>query len=612
MNILQVLSQFEVTGAETFAATLADMQIAQGHTVTILSDNFYTPTKATVITHPIGKRDIAQRKKNVEFLRQFIREHRIDVVHAHSRAASWVCYFATRGGNVPLVSSIHGRQHLHFSSKLFSIYGEKRVAVCRSIYDHLNRDLKYPLDTLALVHNGIDLSKWEFRPHQPPPRKKKIVAFVGRLSGFKGDTLLVIIDKVFPKVREAYPDVEFHIIGGMNEKSKILLAIAATNQREGVEFILAKGFSKDVESVYRTSDVVVGSGRVAMEALACGSPVISIGESNYVGIISERTRSEALITNFGDLDARRPIDVQASIRDILSALQHPEAIDAAWGRRFIEENFEITAVAAQMERVYAEAAARKQGNEEMPVLRYTSISGDGHAPEFPPLHRSADLTGNNRAGVQDGEERTVRLSEFDAQMNYLAKNGFTPVTCRQILQMAAFRIPVPAKPVLLTFEHHAANLRAVPVLKNYGFPALFFVRTGPATGNDGPGISFDDARQLLKDGFEIGSASHTIPKMNLLTPEQQREEIAGSRRLLSEQLGTEPLAFAYPHGYITEAIKGMVQQAGYALAFTVDEGRRCIWTDLLKIRRIQIFAGTSKFSFWKKTSGRYLWYTNVY
>lgn len=612
MNILQVLSQFEVTGAETFAAALADRQIEQGHTVHIISDNFYTPTKATVIAHPIGKRDIGQRKKNIEFLKEFIRKHRIDVVHAHSRAASWVCFFATRQGNVPLVSSIHGRQHLHFSSTLFSIYGEKRVAVCRSIYDHLNRDLKYRLDTLALVHNGIDLTKWEFRPHTPPQRKKKIASFVGRLSGFKGDTLLVIIEKVFPKVRELYPEVEFHIIGGMNEKSKIIPAIEATNKRIGAEFIIAKGFSKDVESVYRDSDIVIGSGRVAMEALACGSPVIAIGESNYVGIITEETRAECMVTNFGDLDARRPIEVDPSVRAIVSLLQHPEQIDGAWGRRFIEENFEITAVADAMDRVYAEAAAIKQGNDELPVLYYSSITEDAQPPMFPPLLRSADLFGSTRAGVPEGKERSIRLSEFEAQLAYLSKNGYTSLSCQQMLEIASFRMRCPAKPFMITFGPAASNLAAAPLLKKYGFTALFFVRTDQQTVNETAPISFADAKHLAEDGFDIGSASHSIPKMNLLTAEQQREEIAGSRTRLAANLEREIIAFAYPHGYVTEAIKQMVKDSGYQLGFCIDEGRRNIWLDPLKIRRIQIFAGTSQFSFWKKTTGRYLWYTNVY
>lgn len=615
MNILQVLSQFEVTGAETFAATLADRQIDQGHQVFILSDNFYTPTKATVIAHPIGKRDLAQRRTNIAFLKDFIREHRIEVVHAHSRASSWVSFFATRGGSVPLVSSIHGRQHLHFSSKLYSIYGEKRVAVCRSIYDHLNHDLHYPLETLALVHNGIDLSKWEFRPHTPPKREKKVVAFVGRLSGFKGDTLLIIVEQVFPKVLEQYGDVEFHIIGGMNEKSKIIPAMEAVNRRVGREFIIAKGFSKDVEKVYRESDLIVGSGRVAMEALACGTPVISIGESNYVGILSPETEREALVTNFGDLDARRPIDVERSVASILSALRHPERISGAWGRGFIEKNFEITAVAEEIAGVYAEAVALKRGYAEIPVLSYHRIVADivPTPPSFPGLFQSADLFGNARAGVPEGKEREIPLSQFTAQLRFLKQGGYTPLTFVALQEIMAFRRPLPARPVVLTFGTAAGNASvAAPLLESFGFHGVFQVRTDEAAVDGIGSVTMNDAAVLQRTGHELSCASHSMPKMNLIQPDAQQEEILGAKERVERVTGSPVFTYTYPHGYVTEELKRMAAEAGFRFGLCNDAGRRNFWIDPLKVRRIPVFAGTSAFSFWKKISGRYHWYKNVY
>ncbi|MFZ4619054.1 MAG: glycosyltransferase [Bacteroidota bacterium] len=589
MNILQVLSQFEVTGAETFAAALADTQIANGHTVYILSDNFYTKTNATVISHPIGKRDLAQRWKNVAFIKNFIREKKIDVVHAHSRAASWVCYFATRNGNVPLVSSIHGRQHLHFSSKMFSVYGEKRVAVCKSIYDHLNHDLKYELDTLSLVHNGIEMSKWRFERHNPPKRTKKIVSYVGRLSGFKGDTLLIIVEQIFPKVLERYPDVEFHIIGGMNEKSKIIPAIDTTNKRMGKEFIIAKGFSNDVERVYRDSDLIIGSGRVAMEALACGSPVVAIGESNYVGILSEETEREAVITNFGDLEARRPIDVENSVLSILKGLEHPESIEGTWGRNFIEKNFEIKAVTAQIDGVYVEAIATKKGITEIPVLSYHAVTNGA------------------------GSERKLSAIEFEKQLHFMKERKFTALNFYDIGRILSLKLPLPERPVILTFDSFSDNADvAAPLLKRYGFNACFFLQSKPVYDSGLPSMTFEQARALKQDGFEIGSASETRPKMNILAEEQLLPEIEGSKSAIEKEIGSPIITFAYPGGYVNEKIKTMVRNSGYRFAVTNDSGRRNFWSDLLKIRRIQVFSGSSLFSFWKKTSGRYHWYKDVY
>lgn len=582
MNIVQVLSQFEVTGAETFAATLADTQIANGHTVFIISDSFATPTKAKVVLHPIGKRDVAQRLKNISFLKRFIRENNIDVVHAHSRASSWVCYFATREGNVPLVSSIHYRQHLHFSSKLFSVYGEKRVAVCKTLYTHLNHELKYPLDTLAMIHNGIDLTKWVFKRHTVPAREKKIVSYVGRLTGFKGDTLLILVEQVFPVVLESVKNVEFHVYGSSSHKNNVVAAIEKVNARIGVEFIVVKGFCEDVEKVYRESDVIIGSGRVAMEALACGSPVIAIGESNVVGIISEETKDEALVTNFGDLDPRRPIDVERSVASIIGALRHPETIPHEWGRKFVEENFEIKNVTRQMDAVYAEAVAKKRKIDEIPVLSYHSVK------------------------KTEGGETTVTASELEWQLQFLVEKKFTPILFSGFRMLLSFKKHLPAKPVMLTFNGTEETIDIVfPLLRRYGLPGVFYIRTDAMP----PAATL---RDLAAAGMEIGSASVTGRKMNLLSEEEIRREIVDSKKTLEQTAGVPVISFAYPHGHVTERIKSIVAGTGYEFAVAIDDGRRNIWADPLKIHRIQIFHGASKFSFWKKTSGRYLWYKNVY
>ena len=414
---------------------------------------------------------------------------------------------------------------------------------------------------------------------------------MGRLSGFKGDTLLIIVEKIFPKIFEQYKNVEFHIIGGMNEKSKIIPAIERTNRSVGTDFIIAKGFSSNVEHVYRDSDLIVGSGRVAMEALACGSPVVSIGESNDIGIISSETEREALITNFGDLDARRPIDVERSVNAILSALEHPELISGEWGRKFIESNFEINNVSAQINVVYAEAIAKKKGVNEIPVLSYQRIT--------------------NSSAVED--VRAITVSEFERQLEYLTAKKFTALNFYDMAEISSFKRALPEKPVILTFESYDDNFTfAYPLLKKYGCTGIFFLQTNLRLADGKPALSFDHAKVMRKDGYEIGSASHSSPKMNLITNDDLAEEITGSKLMIENSLETSVITFAYPAGFINEKIKQSVKKSGYIFAVTIDEGRRNFWTDFLKIRRIQIFRGASKFSFWKKTSGRYLWYKYVY
>ncbi len=350
MTILHVLSQYEVNGAETYAATLADESVQSGHRVIIVSDTFHTATRALVINQPLGKRSYPWRIKNIAFLSSLIRKEKIDIVHAHSRAAAWVAYFATRLTNKPLVSSIHMRQHIHFTSKHFSVYGEKLVAVCGAIYEHLIQEMNYSPKQVITIPNGIDLNRWVYRLKQQ--RQKKQIAIVGRFTGFKGDSLIVLLNKAVPQIVAQTPDVEISIVGGMSEREKVEREVASINSQLRKNCISIRGFTTDIEKVYSSVDLVIGAGRVAMEALACGTPVVAAGESNVVGLISPSTAQEALYSNFGDLARRRELDIRRCVDDAVAVLRNPAVVDTQWARRFVEEHFDSRLVSRRMHQLY--------------------------------------------------------------------------------------------------------------------------------------------------------------------------------------------------------------------------------------------------------------------
>lgn len=359
MNILHVLSQYEVNGAETYAATLADECVRLGDSVIIVSDTFRTPTLAKVFSQPIGNRSYVQRLRNIRFLVKVIKENNINVVHAHSRAASWVAYFATRFAKVPLVSSIHMRQHLHFSSRHFSVYGEKLIAVCGAIYDHLKEDMRFPPHRIVMIPNGIDLSRWNYQPEREAG-EKKIVAVIGRFTGFKGDALVAFLSTVVPTVAQEFPAIEFHIVGGMSDRERIENVVASVNAQIGRTAVVLRGFTMNVEAVYHTANVVVGAGRVAMEALACGTPVVATGESTVIGLVTPETADQAFYSNFGDLDARKPFDSERCIQALGTICRNPSLHSPQWGRSFVESSYDIKKVVQHIRDVYASCTTRKQ------------------------------------------------------------------------------------------------------------------------------------------------------------------------------------------------------------------------------------------------------------
>jgi len=158
MNILHVLSGDFVAGSETSAAALIRRQTQRGHQVFIAAGSFTHPTQARWIPLPIYRRGPFSRFFNILSLIRIIRGERIDLVHAHSRAASWVSYWACRSTKTAYFSTLHGRQHLHFSNKYFNIYGQNCLAVCENIREQMLEDTHvFQPEQLTVIRNGIEL-----------------------------------------------------------------------------------------------------------------------------------------------------------------------------------------------------------------------------------------------------------------------------------------------------------------------------------------------------------------------------------------------------------------------------------------------------------------------
>ena len=158
MNLLHVLSGDFVTGSETSTAALIGAQIARGHKVFVAAGKFSHPTRAKFIPLPIYDRSSWGRLKNIFSLAHVIRSEKIDLVHAHSRAASWVSYRACRRTKTAYLSTLHGRQHIHFSNRYFNIYGPLCAVVCEDIREQMLKETKvFKPEQLVVLRNGLAL-----------------------------------------------------------------------------------------------------------------------------------------------------------------------------------------------------------------------------------------------------------------------------------------------------------------------------------------------------------------------------------------------------------------------------------------------------------------------
>lgn len=99
--------------------------------------------------------------------------------------------------------------------------------------------------------------------------------------------------------------------------------------------------------------------------------------------------------------------------------------------------------------------------------------------------------------------------------------------------------------------HHAvkARLRAAPPAAiEAALEELREWAGAPPAGPPRRALRPDELRAVADAGVEIGAHTRRHPRLSVLGPEAQREEMAGSRADLEEALGSAPAGFSYPFG----------------------------------------------------------------
>ncbi|MDB5033639.1 MAG: polysaccharide deacetylase [Chlorobi bacterium] len=578
MNVLLALSQVEVTGAETYAVLLADALIRRGHTVLIVSDTLTRKTLATHIPLDLNNRTVPNRIRHIRRLARLIRENDIDVVHAHSRASSWVSCFAARICGIPLITTVHGRQPVHASRKIVKAFGDSTIAVCENIRDHLVSDLGLPPEDIEVIRNGIILRDAGGGRCVEPVRGP--ISIIGRLSGPKGDVTHTILRDIVPSLS----GVAVRVIGGQTIPERF------EQFRPAVDFL---GYVDDVVPLIRESSVVIGAGQVAMQGLMCGVPTIAIGEACSVGLITMENFSTGLRSNFGDIATDGAFDWKTVASDIEAALA-PRCVGQEL-RDIARREFDGERMVDAILSTYQDALAARH-RREVPVLTYHRVV------------KSAWEAGNH--GIYVTKDR------FEKQLRYLKRKRYTVLTLREFMTLSPKQISS-GRYAILTFDdgYEDNYTHALPLLRKYGFQAVVFLVTNCTVNQwdcDQPAepavplLSIEQIRRMRSYGIEFGAHTLHHPHLTELSAEEAAREISGSREQLEEIVGERIASFCYPYGDLNEEVKMLVKQAGYSFGVASNSGPVNINQDRFEIRRIQVFPGTGMMGFRRKVSGRYL------
>lgn len=585
MNILMALSQLEVTGAEVYGTVLSDELIRRGNKVYIVSDTLTKPTNAQYEKIEFNKRKLKDRVSQVRKLLKIIKEKDIQVVHAHSRASSWSCAIACRIAKIPLITTIHGRQPVHLSRKLVKAFGDYSLSVCENIRDHIVNDLKVKPENITVLRNMINTKEYQKSSFADIEKTQKVISIIGRLSGPKGDVTYNLLD-----ILHRRKDFKIQVIGGKEVPARFKKFTG------NVEFL---GYVNNVSEKIRESSIVIGAGRVAVEAILCEVPVLAIGEAESVGIVTLDRLNTALKSNFGDISLNHAPTFRWT--DVIPEIDKGFNInkdDLKTLRERVIEEFSIESIVENIEKVYQREIVKKK-KYEMPVIMYHRVIKD-----------------ESEKGIHG---TYVTVEQFEEQMKYLKKKGYETVTFKDMLNNRyKQRFDKDKKWIMLTFDDgYKDNYEnAFPILKKYQFKGIIYILDGIEYNKwdvDNPGnperkftlMNQDELLEMQNYGIEFGGHTSTHPRLAELSIEQVKSEIINSKSNIEKIVGRELLSFAYPYGSLNEEVKRIPQEAGYKFAVATDSGSIVFSDDLFEIRRIGIFPTNNLFNFKRKVSGKY-------
>jgi len=194
----------------------------------------------------------------------------------------------------------------------------------------------------------------------------------------------------------------------------------------------------------------------------------------------------------------------------------------------------------------------------------------------------------------------VTRDEFEKQMRWLDKLGYTTVTFADYILFREGKLTLPKKSIIITFDDGYQDIydNALPIMQKYNIRGVLFVMGNRRLKNaewdqqegEEPCYLMDDDQIKETDslGFEIGA--HSMNHLNLvnLSYEELKYEIMRSKSKIESILEKPVYTFSYPYGSVDNRVQEMALNSGYEFACGVYTGPASFIQNTHDIRRIAI------------------------
>lgn len=283
-----------------------------------------------------------------------------DVVHGQH---VWILPALAADSPAPLVLTAHGTDLMGYDKwPYLREYADKAMKACSAVIsiskdncELLENIFPDSKDKIVMMRNGFNSSV--FYPDSQDPAKvlseygvdysgEKIVFFAGKLANFKGVDILL---EAAARYEKEEPETITVLAGDGDERDKLY----ALHKELGLKTVhfLGNVNQEALRKLYNIADVSLVPSRrepfglVAIEAMACGAPVIATNQGGLPDFVND---------SVGKL--LRPEDAEDLAAGVIEVLTR-DVDKAAWRREiaeYAESNYSQDAIIRELEELYAE------------------------------------------------------------------------------------------------------------------------------------------------------------------------------------------------------------------------------------------------------------------
>ena len=308
-RILLALMQLDIGGAETHVVELAKELRRRGFEVFIASNGgaYEQEVAEAGIKHykvPLQNKNPFNVYSAYKTLENIIKTEKIDLVHSHARIPSFILGKLHKKMGFPFVTTAHWVFTTKYGLKYITDWGEKTIAVSEDIKKYLKENYKLPDKDIFVTINGIDTDKFSPTTSCSDVRREFgigdndfCICAVSRMDADRSLASKLLI-KLAPRLSEMIPNLKLLIVGGGNDEAAAAELAAEANKKCGEKRVILTGARTDINKLVACSDLFVGVGRAALEAMAAGKNTVIAGNEGFIGLFDESKLGIGIDTNF--------------------------------------------------------------------------------------------------------------------------------------------------------------------------------------------------------------------------------------------------------------------------------------------------------------------------